>query len=122
MLNITLHDAVIQDEVEYVKSLLSQSFDLNVLDSGHGYAPLHWAVACGNYEMVKLLLEAGADPNIFSSDGMTPMWSALDWGLDDIAVLLRAKDGSVKTNHSFDRTSWSVFKEALGKAMPRGDN
>ena len=35
-----------------------------------GWAPLHWAAGRGRTEMVKLLLEGGANPNIQDEDGM----------------------------------------------------
>ncbi len=38
-----------------------------------GYAPLHLAILYGHVEAVKLLLEAGADPNLLDAQGMTPI-------------------------------------------------
>lgn len=38
-----------------------------------GWTPLHWAVSHGNIEAAKYLLKNGADPNLQSQDGKTPL-------------------------------------------------
>lgn len=38
-----------------------------------GGTPLHWAVGSGNCEAIKLLLNYGADVNVFDDGGMTPL-------------------------------------------------
>jgi ankyrin repeat protein len=52
--------------------------------------PLHWAVYGGYVEVAELLLGAGADPNIRCS-GTTPLWHAEDdFGMTEMAALLRS--------------------------------
>ena len=50
--------------------------------------PLHTAVQNGNIEIVKMLLDAGCNPNEVNSDGLTPLHIAAQMGLTDIAALL----------------------------------
>jgi hypothetical protein len=38
-----------------------------------GYTPMHYACQSGHIGAVKLLLEAGADPNIAKNNGATPI-------------------------------------------------
>ncbi len=45
--------------------------------SSAGYTPLHYACQSGHIGAVRLLLEAGADPNIAKNNGATPIMSGL---------------------------------------------
>ncbi|EAX93452.1 hypothetical protein TVAG_347390 [Trichomonas vaginalis G3] len=40
--------------------------------------PLHWAARMQNRDMIKLLLDFGADPNIQDFEGATPLHIAAD--------------------------------------------
>jgi len=113
-----LHDSVRSVDVSKVQLLINQGADLNELDE-LGNSPLHWAVRGGYYDIVKILLEAGANPNILSTNGFSPKWSAMDWGLVEITELLNSYGGKVITNDRFDKTSWSVLKNALGQSLPK---
>ena len=71
---------------------------MNAYDE-YGMTPLLSAIFIGDPEAVRLLLEAGADPNRAqrSDPTATPLWHARDdFGLHEIAGLLvqaGAKDG-----------------------------
>ena len=54
-----------------------------------GYAPLHWACYFGYADLVGLLMDKGADPNLISDTGRTPVeiTTAMDYG--NITDLLR---------------------------------
>ncbi|HWJ25755.1 MAG TPA: ankyrin repeat domain-containing protein [Flavisolibacter sp.] len=118
MNNYFLHQRVLEADLEGVQQVLLQGADLNELDT-QGHSALHWAVFGGYVDIVKVLLEAGADPNIFSKDGVTPKWRAQDFGLVEIEQLLTAYGGKVDTDNNFDRTSFSVFNHAIGRSLPK---
>jgi ankyrin repeat protein len=120
MSNYLLHDAVQRCEPDEVRLRISEGLNLNELDE-LGNSPLHWAVLGGYEDIVLILLEAGADPNIMSDDGITPKWSAADFGLTAIEQLLTNYGGRISVNEKFDNKSWTVFKTALGQQLPKID-
>jgi ankyrin repeat protein len=112
-----LHNAVQRSELADVRLAISQGSNLDELDD-FGNSPLHWAVIGGYEDIVLELLEAGADPNVISSDGITPKWSAADFGLTGIETPLAAYGGKITTDDKFDRISWSMFKDTIGQKLP----
>jgi cell wall assembly regulator SMI1 len=79
-----LERAIRQGDLAQVRRLLEKSASANVLFKD-GAAPLHHAVSTENLEMVKLLLDAGADPNSVSK------------GNEDTPISLAAEGGQVET-------------------------
>ncbi|XP_037089662.1 LOW QUALITY PROTEIN: KN motif and ankyrin repeat domain-containing protein 1-like, partial [Pollicipes pollicipes] len=69
---------------------LFQSGDVNVRAKQHGQTALMLAVSHGRLDMVKLLLEAGADVNIQDEDGSTSLMCASEHGHAAIVRLLLA--------------------------------
>lgn len=63
-----------------------------------GAAPLHLAAELGRSEVVRVLIEAGVNPNSRRSDGATPLFcAACDGHVDAVTVLLRAKANPLLT-------------------------
>src|SRR3990167_3941547 len=56
----SLHNAVIQQNIELVKQLVSVCNNINEFDK-NGYTPLHIAAQIGNATIVKILLNNGAN-------------------------------------------------------------
>jgi ankyrin repeat protein len=73
-----LHYAVMYEDIAVTRELVSSSHvNVNVRRSGDGFTPLHLACEIGNTEIIKLLLEHGADVGQESSsshhDSVTPL-------------------------------------------------
>lgn len=61
--------AVLSNDMEYVKKIIiSDSIDINEKDS-NGQYPIEVALMFENCQMAKILLEAGADPYVKTSEG-----------------------------------------------------
>jgi ankyrin repeat protein len=96
-----LHCVVRWDDLTAAKALMDAGIDVNRARD-LGYTPLHVACMKGNAEMVKLLIEHGADPFALS-EGDTPFYTARVGGHDDICELLAA---SMKEKQAADPKTW----------------
>ncbi|MBL0318284.1 MAG: ankyrin repeat domain-containing protein [Alphaproteobacteria bacterium] len=65
-----LHAAAENGEINLVKELIGK-YNINAQDY-KGNTPLHYAVASENKDVIKLLIEEGADQNIENFKGITP--------------------------------------------------
>lgn len=91
-----------QPPPETVQFYVDNGVDVNAQD-GSGATPLHYAVRGRNLEAVKILLAAGADPNIKDREDLTPFDNSFGRGgmlLEVIEMLLQyGADPNVKKNN-----------------------
>ena len=72
--------------------LVKAGSDLHVADHRTGCTALHLAGFCGHSALVRMLIEAGANPDARAPDGATPLFqAALSGHLGAVAQLVRAK-------------------------------
>ena len=84
-----LIEAVLRCDIEAMKQEIASGANLNEIDGD--MTPLLWAIMGGHFDVVKLLLESGADPNVGPFPSGSPLWSAEDdFGMAAIAGLLRS--------------------------------
>ena len=60
-----------------------------------GFTPLYDAAYKGHKDVVQLLLDRGAEPNMTDQNGMTPLSHAIQRGHTDIANILTENGGTV---------------------------
>jgi ankyrin repeat protein len=77
---------------ETVQVLLKAGAKVNVIDSGEHFTALMWAAAEGQTEVVKILLDNGADLTLTDIDGDTAESFAFKAGHQAIVGLLKAPD------------------------------
>ena len=82
-----LNYAAIYDRPEIAKLFIEASEIANKVDM---YRPLTWASSEGYAEIVKLLIEKGANVNQADNDGHTPLYWAVKNGHTEIVELLKA--------------------------------
>jgi ankyrin repeat protein len=73
-----IHYAVRQGSAPSVASLLDGGVDVNMRATGDGTTPLLMAIINGHYDLAMSLLERGADPNLASDAGATPLYATIN--------------------------------------------
>jgi len=85
----SIHGLALSNDVSGLITLLEQrpETELNAVDE-FGYTPLHLACDRGNIDIVRLLLEKGADRNLKDPDNLSPLELAKEAGRSDIEAML----------------------------------
>src|SRR5690606_26202889 len=73
-----LHFAIRQGSTGSVEALLAAGADVNALTPSDNTSPLLIATINGQFDLAMLLLERGADPNLASDAGATPLFAAIN--------------------------------------------
>lgn len=80
--------AMLMDDLELMKLLISAGANVNVVDKVMG-SPLHIASFINDIDMVEMLLKAGAEPNIRNLESYIPLHYAVAYAsLDLINILI----------------------------------
>ena len=83
-----LHVAIFQSNLDILKLLLDNGFDINATVPSNGYTPLHYCVWTNNLQAAKLLISYNADRTKKDSTGCTPAEKAAKEGKRDILLIL----------------------------------
>lgn len=70
--DITLHKAIIQEELEKVRALIARGDDIQAVDND-GATPLHYAAYLANAEIARVLVQSGARVDAKNGKGQTPL-------------------------------------------------
>ena len=78
-----LHFAAREGHIEVARQLVDGGAEIDHVTEGDQSSPLLVAVINGNYDLARMLLEQGADPNVLSDDGAGPLFATLniEWSL-----------------------------------------
>jgi ankyrin repeat protein len=89
MRNHALHAALaLSKDAEIVRLLIVRGADVNAAQTA-GYRPLHSAAVAGREDLVRMLLDAGADKTARCDRGKTAADYAEERGFGEVAALLR---------------------------------
>jgi uncharacterized protein len=98
--------AVRLNNIHIVEYLLSQNIDVNACQ-GNGNTLLHLAVKNRNVDMIQLLLNHHADPNIPNILGVTAIWDVIADNYNIVELLM--KHGAKVTYKNFE--GWTLLHE-----------
>ena len=82
---------------EVIQTILNHKINVSTIKTKSGATPLHIAVLHGHYELVYMLLEAGAQVNIQDNEGYTPLMRALAQEKQAVLIKLLSAVGASTT-------------------------
>ena len=89
-----LHHMAAEGELGKARLLADHGADIDALDDEYRSTPLALAVRRGQRDLVRFLLDRGADPGLGAAPWATPIAWARKKGFEDIAATLRAAGAS----------------------------
>jgi hypothetical protein len=107
-----LLSAVADGDAVAVAALLASGTRADAMLSRGGETPLMRAAARGDVEVVRALLDAGADVNAERADGFTPLILAVFFGHEGVVRLLveRGADASARTRLGTTAARWAAAR------------
>lgn len=106
-----LLEAALQGHVKTLTFLLDHGVDVNFQDEQYGASALHAAAQGGREEIVKLLLKRGADVNLKSKEGNTPLMAAAYNHHESVVRILVTAGAEVNIQNQADETALSLARE-----------
>ncbi|KAF4758362.1 hypothetical protein FOZ63_009137, partial [Perkinsus olseni] len=85
---LNIHELAKNGELEAIQNAACQGCNLDRTHPKTGFAPLYYAAERGNIEIMKLLLENGADPNRSEPTTFTALYAAINKGQNEAVKLL----------------------------------
>jgi len=114
-----LMHAVMRNDPEKIAALIKAGVWLDETDEGE--TALHWAVSRQHTEIVTMLLDAGANPNVPDNDGYTPLHDVAEMGdCSPARIMLEAllAAGADPDRKEKNGRTPSELAESMGHAIP----
>ena len=110
-------DVLPDESAQCVAMLLEAGADANASTSRKGWKPIMAAAKSGDPDVMRMLLDAGADHEARYPNGKTPLYCAAEWGrLGAVRVLL---DAGARPEVAADRlmTDWSKTEADMRRGV-----
>ncbi len=111
---VELEKAVKKGDVRSVQKIIETCIDPDLIDESslRENTPLMNAAKYGHYELAKMLIEKGADPNLQNAEFKTPLLFAVDRNYLEVVRLLIKNGANIELAGDDNRTPlyWAVVK------------
>jgi len=124
-------DAILDGNVELVKTLIAQGVNVNAREKEEGASPLMAAATHGQSQIALLLIEHGANINALHDLNWTPLtWASVSVDVDMVRLLL-AKGANVNLGYSalilvcddyYQKDKWEHALEVVQELIEAGAN
>ena len=98
--------------VAFIKLLLKHGANVNEWDINHNETPILCACDPQNIDMARVLLEAGANPNVFRPDGESPLLLCVAAQNLELATLLLQYEAGKTINKIGGVLAWTALTHA----------
>lgn len=115
-ISTSLHQAVVDGDIDQVQTLLSKGADVNVRNRMN-WTPMHTAVRNRRRAIVELLISKGGDINAQNGSRQTPLYVAVDTGQKDVVELLITKGADVNIVAGRGENALSLAKKKGNKEI-----
>lgn len=112
-----VHMAAIADDPKYLRLLLEHGGDPNARHGETGAGPLAGATGPRTDAQLRMLLDAGADPNLADRTGNTPLHAAAMINAGDHVLLLLDKGAGPNAKNAQDSTFQPYFFRTSDKIL-----
>jgi len=115
---VDIHTAVLYGNIEAVKQHITAGSDLNIKEPMGGSTPLISAITFDHTEIAKVLMDAGADPEIQNNDGSSALHvAAFFYRIEMVQELVDAKVDQTKRNN-FGATALETISGPFANIKP----
>ena len=113
-----IHAAIINNDLESVKTLIASGSDINEKEPASGSSPLTTAAMMNRKEIARLLVEAGADLNQANNDGSTALHTAAFFCRTEIVKLLLENDADKSIQNNSNATALESVQAPFEMVKP----
>ena len=111
-----LYDSAFAGDLQACKDILASSTSEVNRQDGMGFTPLHWAADRNFHDIAKVLIDAGADPDIQDQDGLTPLHFASIKGSFECAQLMIPKADIDLVDFKWNKTAMDLAFDSIRMA------